>query len=39
MVVIRQGRVAGVRTRAETSHDELIELITGDTSLTRRPAA
>ena len=28
MVVIRQGRVAGVRTRAETSHDELIELIT-----------
>ncbi|WP_027132659.1 ATP-binding cassette domain-containing protein [Geminicoccus roseus] len=39
MVVIRQGRVAGVRTREETSHDELIELITGDTSLTRRPAA
>ncbi|HWL70612.1 MAG TPA: ATP-binding cassette domain-containing protein [Geminicoccus sp.] len=39
MVVIRQGRVEGVRTRAETSHDELIELITGDTSLTRRQDA
>lgn len=39
MVVIRQGRVAGIRPRAETSHDELIELITGDTQLTRRPDA
>ena len=33
MVVLRQGRVAGVRTRAETSHDDLIELITGDSAL------
>lgn len=28
MVVIHQGRVAGVRRRNETSHDELVELIT-----------
>ena len=33
MVVLRQGRVAGVRARAETSHDDLIELITGDSAL------
>ena len=28
MVVLRQGRGAGVRARAETSHEELVELIT-----------
>jgi D-xylose transport system ATP-binding protein len=29
IVVLRQGKVAGVRERASTSHDEIIELITG----------
>ena len=28
MVVLHQGRVAGVRTRAETGHEELVNLIT-----------
>jgi D-xylose transport system ATP-binding protein len=31
MVVLYQGRVAGVRQRAETGHDEIIGLITGET--------
>ena len=31
MVVLHQGRVAGVRQRAETGHDEIIGLITGET--------
>ena len=39
MVVIRHGQVAGERTRAATSHNELIELITGDASLTRPSSA
>jgi D-xylose transport system ATP-binding protein len=30
IVVLHQGRVAGVRDRAATSHDEIVALITGD---------
>jgi D-xylose transport system ATP-binding protein len=29
IVVLRQGRIAGVRSRAETGHDEIVSLITG----------
>ena len=39
MVVLRQGRVEGVRSRADTGHDELIELITGDAALAGRKSA
>ena len=30
IVVLRQGRVVGVRDRAATGHDEIIGLITGE---------
>ncbi|MFO1040103.1 MAG: ATP-binding cassette domain-containing protein [Geminicoccaceae bacterium] len=33
IVVLRQGRVAGVRDRASTNHDEIVALITGDTQV------
>ena len=30
IVVLRQGRVVGVRDRAATGHDDIIALITGE---------
>ena len=39
IVVLRQGRVAGVRRIAETTTDEVVELITGERIEPRRPAA
>ncbi len=38
MVVLRQGRVVGERRRGETSHDEIVELITGTTDESREAA-
>ena len=35
MVVMRQGRVVGVRSRAEATHDDIVELITGTSDLRR----
>jgi D-xylose transport system ATP-binding protein len=39
IVVLRQGRVAGVRAISETTTDEVVELITGERIDPRRPAA
>jgi D-xylose transport system ATP-binding protein len=39
IVVLRHGRVAGTRTAASTSHEEVVSLITGDLDATPTPRA